>query len=167
MAFIRNAWYVAAWGRDIERTLQRRTILGESVVLYRQEDGTPVALRDLCPHRSMPLSMGQLKGDTVQCGYHGMTFDPAGGCVRAPAQERIPKNARVRSYPLFESMGLVWIWMGDPAHASTDEVVDLPQYHDPDWVVGYVSLKLDAAAGTFRQMVEARIDQEPYALAAE
>ena len=34
-------------------------------------------------------------------------------------------------------MGLVWIWMGDPAHASTDEVVDLSQYHDPDWAVGY------------------------------
>ena len=41
-----------------------RVILGEPIVFYRLEDGTPVALEDRCAHRHLPLSMGKLVGDT-------------------------------------------------------------------------------------------------------
>ena len=137
MTFVRNAWYVASWARDLGRELVRRTVLGDDIVLYRKENGDPAALRDLCPHRSLPLSLGQLEGDTVRCGYHGMTFDCTGACVGVPGQADLPPNARVRSYPVAENMGLVWIWMGDPALADTDGIFDLPQYHDPAWGVGH------------------------------
>ena len=88
--FLRNAWYVAAWDADVTHKLMPVTILGEPVVLYRREDGTPVALEDACPHRKLPLSMGKLIGDQVECGYHGLTFDCEGACVRAPGSPRIP-----------------------------------------------------------------------------
>ncbi len=133
MTFVRNAWYVAAWSRDLGRTLTPRQILGENVVLYRTEDGSPVALRDQCPHRLLPLSMGTLQGDAVQCGYHGMTFDAAGRCIRIPGQERMPAHAEVRSYPVTEQTGLVWIWMGEAERADPEKIFDLPQYHDPAW----------------------------------
>ena len=59
--FIRNAWYVAAWDHEGGRTdLLRRTLLDEPVVLYRQLDGTPVALEDRCCHRGAPLSLGSV-----------------------------------------------------------------------------------------------------------
>jgi vanillate O-demethylase monooxygenase subunit len=137
MAFVRNAWYVAAWSRDLGRTLMRRTILGEDVVLFRKENGEPAALRDLCPHRYLPLSLGKLKGDAIECGYHGMTFDGSGACVGLRVQDTIPPNARVQSYPISENLGLVWIWMGEPAEADPSEIFDLPQYHDPAWGVGH------------------------------
>ena len=73
--FVKNAWYVAAWSKDVGRELLPRTILGQQILLYRCEDGTPVALVDRCPHKLAPLSVGRLKGDYVECGYHGMTFD--------------------------------------------------------------------------------------------
>lgn len=131
--FVWNAWYPAAWSRDISRTLTQRRILGRRLVLYRREAGGVAALDDACPHRLAPLSMGRLKGDAIECGYHGMTFDCSGTCIRIPGQPIIPANARVRAYPIVENMGLAWIWMGDPALADPAKVYDLPQYHDPAW----------------------------------
>jgi phenylpropionate dioxygenase-like ring-hydroxylating dioxygenase large terminal subunit len=131
--YVRNAWYPAAWSRDIGRELISRRILGDDIVLYRTSSGSVAALEDVCPHRFTPLSMGRLKGDTIECGYHGMTFDCRGECVRIPGQAIIPRNAKVRPYPIHENMGLAWIWMGDPALADPATVYDLPQFHDPRW----------------------------------
>lgn len=132
-SFVKNAWYVAAWSREVGRTLLSRTLLGEQVLLYRREDGTPVALVDRCPHKLAPLSLGELKGDHVQCGYHGMTFDCTGTCVRVPGQQNIPPTARVTAFPLIERYGAVWIWMGDPARADAGTIAEVPHYGDPDW----------------------------------
>ena len=131
--FIRNAWYPAAWSRDVGRSLAARRILEEDVVLYRTENGAVAALEDVCPHRLAPLSIGRLKGDLVECGYHGLQFDCSGRCTRIPGQPVIPSSARVRAYPVHENMGLVWIWMGDPALARKEDVYDLPQYHQKGW----------------------------------
>jgi phenylpropionate dioxygenase-like ring-hydroxylating dioxygenase large terminal subunit len=131
--FVKNAWYVAAWRGEVGRQLLSRTILGEQIVLYRREDGIPVALVDRCPHKLAPLSLGELKGDHLQCGYHGMTFDCSGACVRVPGQQNIPPTARVRSFPLVEKCNAVWIWMGDPALADVDSIVDVPHYGDAEW----------------------------------
>ena len=57
---IRNAWYVAARSDEISRALFSRQYLGISTVLFRKEDGTPVALQNRCCHRSFPLSEGKL-----------------------------------------------------------------------------------------------------------
>ena len=131
--FLRNAWYVAAWDEDVTRRLTPVTMLGERIVLYRKADGTPVALEDACPHRMLPLSMGRLTGDDVECGYHGLTFDCSGACVRAPGSARIPAQAMVRRYPIAERYGLVWVWMGDEAAADPDAIVTIDEWNDPAW----------------------------------
>ncbi len=131
--FLRNTWYVAAWSSEIGRELTSLKLLGEDVVFYRTEDGKPVALEDACPHRKLPLSMGNLRGDTVECGYHGLTFDCSGSCVLAPTQGQIPGSARVRSYPVADKWDLLWIWMGDPALANEDEIFEVPNFDDPTW----------------------------------
>jgi vanillate O-demethylase monooxygenase subunit len=137
MGFVRNAWYPAGWSREIDRAPARRTILEENLVLYRTARGEPVALRDLCPHRLLPLSKGALIGDRLRCGYHGLTFDAAGRCVAAPTQRGLPANARVHSYPAREAMGLVWVWMGDPERADEAALYRLPQYGDAAWGVAH------------------------------
>jgi len=53
----------------------------------------------------LPLSLGRLKGDAIECGYHGMIFDGAGKCIRIPGQNVIPRNAVVRAYPTGERLG--------------------------------------------------------------
>jgi len=132
--FLRNCWYVAAWSEEVRRlALMRRILLGEPVVLYRRTDGRAVALEDRCCHRHAPLSTGRLKGDNLECGYHGFTYDPSGACVRIPTQENIPPNARVKSYPVVEKHSLIWIWMGDPAAADPDLIEDFHWLDDPAW----------------------------------
>lgn len=132
--FLRNCWYVAAWSKDIGQKLQPETLLGENIVFYRQTDGTAVALEDACPHRKLPLSHGNLKGDTVECGYHGLTFGRDGGCVAAPTQpDQIPRRARVKSYPVLDRYRFLWIWMGDPELADPDLIFPIDNFDDATW----------------------------------
>jgi phenylpropionate dioxygenase-like ring-hydroxylating dioxygenase large terminal subunit len=131
--FVRNAWYVAARSDAVGPGLHATRLLGDAVVLYRKLDGSVVALEDACPHRKLPLSMGRLKGEHVECGYHGLTFDGAGTCVRAPGNARIPPGARVRSYPAHERYGLVWLWMGPPEHADSAAIIEVPEWGDSAW----------------------------------
>jgi vanillate O-demethylase monooxygenase subunit len=131
--FLRNAWYVAAREQDLAAGLYPARILGEEVVLYRTESGDSVALQDTCPHRKLPLSMGRLMGDQVECGYHGLVFDRMGHCTRAPGASSPPHGARVRTYPVVSRYGFVWIWMGDPNKASSDNLVPVEHWADPAW----------------------------------
>ncbi len=132
-SYVLNTWYPLTWSRNVGRQLSPHRIIGKDVVVYRTEAGKPVAMEDACPHRLLPLSMGKLKGDSIECGYHGLRFDCSGKCTRVPGQDMIPANAVVTTYPVHENMGLLWIWMGEPALADTAKVFDLPQYHDPAW----------------------------------
>ncbi|MFT4268106.1 MAG: aromatic ring-hydroxylating dioxygenase subunit alpha [Xenophilus sp.] len=134
-AYAYNAWYPLAWSRDIGRRLSTRRVLEEDIVAFRTEDGRIAALEDVCPHRLAPLSLGTLRGDAVECGYHGLAFDCGGQCVAAPGMARIPPGAQVRSYPTAQSMGMVWVWMGDPAKADPAQVFRLPEYDDPGYSV--------------------------------
>lgn len=131
--FLRNSWYVAAFAGEVGREPFARTLLNEAVVLFRAEDGSPVALEDRCCHRALPLSMGKVVGDVIQCGYHGLEYDAAGACVKVPGQEAIPPDARVRSYPVTERLGWVWIWMGDPAKADPALIPDWWWAEHPEW----------------------------------
>ncbi len=128
---LRNAWYIAAWGDEIGAEPLARRVCDDPIVLFRDRAGRAAALADRCCHRAAPLSMGSLVEDGLQCGYHGLTFDGAGRCVRIPGQPQIPAEARVRSYPAVEKDQLVWVWMGDPARADATRIVDFPYHNDP------------------------------------
>src|SRR5277367_1252971 len=110
-------WWVAAYSGEVGRELTQRKILDRPIVMYRTMSGEPVALAGLCPHRLYPLVKGHLEGDTLQCGYHGFTYDQTGRCVHVPSQEQVPANFSVRRYPLLERAGLIWIWTGTEAQA--------------------------------------------------
>ncbi|WP_067811612.1 aromatic ring-hydroxylating dioxygenase subunit alpha [Actinomadura kijaniata] len=114
-AFVRNQWYVAAYAREVGREPLGRTLLDEPILLYRTEDGRPVALSDRCVHRRYPLSQApsRLVGDRIQCGYHGFTYGTDGACTYVPGQQRIPRTARLTAYPVVEQDSFVWVWIGD------------------------------------------------------
>ena len=132
-SFPLNAWYVAAWSRDIEHALFPRTICGKKIVLYRTSEGKVAALEDACWHRLVPLSKGRLDGDQVVCGYHGLVFNAAGRCTHMPSQETINPSACVRSFPIVERYSFVWIFMGDPALADPALIPDMHWVDDPAW----------------------------------
>ena len=132
---LRNHWYVAAWSEDVGRAPTARVMLGNTIVLYRTEDGRAVALENRCPHRNLPLSEGNLIGDIVQCAYHGLEFGFDGVCIHVPGQDDIPDWARVKRYPVAEKNRRVFLWMGDPHDADEASVPDYPvRLTDPDWL---------------------------------
>ena len=132
--FVRNAWYVAAWQHEVEPgTAFARTILGMPLVLFRTSDGTPVALEDRCCHRQLPLSMGRVRNDRLECGYHGLVFDASGTCVAVPGQSQIPPGAGVTAYPLAERDRFIWVWMGDRARMDPADIPDFSWLDHPDW----------------------------------
>ncbi len=131
--FMRDCWYVAAWDYELEDGLLARTILGEPVVLFRGEDGAPVALEDRCCHRHLPLSLGDKVEGALRCGYHGLEFGYDGQCVRVPGQSKVPPGAKIQSWPVVERYRWIWIWMGDPDKADPALIPDYHWNDDPDW----------------------------------
>ncbi|WP_125255258.1 aromatic ring-hydroxylating oxygenase subunit alpha [Brevundimonas fluminis] len=132
--FLRDAWYFVDLSREIRPGAQaRRTILGEPVLVGRTRAGQVFAMRDVCPHRAAPLSAGRVVdraedgGETIECPYHGWRFRPDGVCAAIPSlvegDATDPARIRVRSYPVRESQGIVFVWMssdprggGEPDH---------------------------------------------------
>ena len=72
--FVRNAWYIAAWGDEIGDTPLARRICNEPIVLFRDR-GKIHALEDRCPHRGIALSIGELRAGLLTCAYHGVRLD--------------------------------------------------------------------------------------------
>lgn len=110
--FVMDEWYVAAFADEVTRTPLARRILGIPVMMLRRTDGGLMALEDRCAHRSMPLSLGTVEGDTIVCGYHGARFGCDGACQAVPSQSVVPPGARVRAFAIEQRGPLVWIWMG-------------------------------------------------------
>lgn len=120
--FVRDIWYFAAPARDIRPgALTHKVLAGEPVLLGRTRGGQPFAIRDICPHRGVPLSAGRLVGgdgagsETVECPYHGWRFGTDGVCRMIPSlaagQDTDPARIGVPAYPLREVQGNLWIWM--------------------------------------------------------
>jgi phenylpropionate dioxygenase-like ring-hydroxylating dioxygenase large terminal subunit len=114
----RNGWYVAAFVHEIGETLLSRWILNEPVVMYRKANGKAVAVAGRCPHRHFPLGESRRVGDSIQCGYHGITFGADGKCTFVPSQQTVPGVYSIKSYPLVERGLWAWMWPGDPDKAD-------------------------------------------------
>ncbi|HUD94715.1 aromatic ring-hydroxylating dioxygenase subunit alpha [Sphingobium sp.] len=143
MAYLKNAWYVAAWDHEVpEGTMLSRRLLGDPILFFRDEAGLVKALHGVCPHRYAPLARGKLVGDMVQCGYHGLGFGADGACVHNPFGAP-PKNMSLRPYPVVELHSAIWIWMGEADRADPALIPDFG-FNDPEtaWVgKGYLNVK--------------------------
>ncbi|MDT4829674.1 Toluene-4-sulfonate monooxygenase system iron-sulfur subunit TsaM1 [compost metagenome] len=144
--FIRNCWYVAGWDDVLkDQELFACVIANEPIVIYRKADGGLVALQDRCCHRAAPLSIGRREGDHLRCLYHGLRFDESGQCVEIPGQDRIPPQARVRSFPVIERGNYLWVWMGDAEDADPALIPPTVALDDPDWIFRHGYMDYDAS----------------------
>lgn len=122
---LRDLWYFAATSDELKRgQMFRREILGEPVVLGRDEEGRAFALRDICPHRAVPLSAGRVcatdGAQTVECPYHGWRFGTQDGvCKQIPSlvdgQPYEANRIRVRRFPTHEANGIVLAFVSSDA----------------------------------------------------
>lgn len=146
-----NVWCMGAWSGEVAEALLSRRIAGRRLVLFRAADGQAVAMEDRCPHRFAPLSLGVREGDTIACGYHGLTFDRTGACVRNRFSERIPGAARVRAFPVLERDGIVWVWTGEAGRADAGLAPDFSMLGETGMsrtLHGYTLLRANYEYGT-------------------
>jgi phenylpropionate dioxygenase-like ring-hydroxylating dioxygenase large terminal subunit len=124
-------WYPLAWSNEVKpgKTLGVQ-FAGDPIVLVRTKSGTVFALEDRCAHRQVPLNAGVVDGESIRCGYHGWTYDPAGHCVDVPylGRERLPNG--VRAYPCQEAHGLIFVFPGDAELAKERPLPALPSVAD-------------------------------------
>ena len=91
-------------------------IMSEDFTLYRGESGTPYIVDFRCAHRGTQLSLGWVEQDCIRCFYHGWKYDGAGQCVEQPAEdESFAEKIKIRSYPTYEYLGLIFAYLGDEA----------------------------------------------------
>jgi vanillate O-demethylase monooxygenase subunit len=133
--FISNAWYVACTAQEIDDKPLGRRICGHSIVFYRGAEGRVAALEDFCPHRGAPLSLGRVVDGRLVCGYHGLEMGHDGRTVAMPGQ-RVRGFPPIRSFPVVERHGFVWLWPGDPALADEAKLPPLPWADNPAWAYG-------------------------------
>ncbi len=115
---LRRCWQPVARVQDLESGPRRVVLLGEALAVFLTESGRPAVVSDRCAHRGASLSMGEVKGEGIQCPYHGWEWDGGDGtCQRIPSlanQDQIPPRARIPAFPVREEWGLVWTALEEP-----------------------------------------------------
>lgn len=123
-----NHWYVVARSSEVTAQPHGVTLWKQPIVLYRQSNGEICALEDRCPHRFVKLSAGKVKGDGLECAYHGWRFNAEGNCVSIPyltEKQKLPP-CQLRRYPVQEADGFIWIFLGN-------EPEKVPRFQVPEW----------------------------------
>ncbi len=135
--FLTDSWYLGALSDEIKRGQQeRRMILGEPIMLARTRAGEVFALRDICPHRLVPLSEGrQIDTEdepTIQCPYHGWRFGTDGVCRLMPSliedQDFKADRVKVRRYPVHEKAGMIFVYISHDKRFSGEPDVSPPDF---------------------------------------
>ena len=111
------AWWSVALSESVTNVKPFAAVCdGEELVLFRDTTGQVRALKDRCPHRRVPLSLGCIKGDKLQCGYHGWTFDGGtGSCTAIPnlrGEEQVPAHYAAQAHRVTEGNGFVHVCLG-------------------------------------------------------
>ena len=153
-----NFWYPAEWGKDLTDEPMKVRMLGQDFVLFRDSEGVAHCLSNTCIHRGGSLAGGKIKGDCIQCPYHGWQFDGDGACKSMPSlgpDARIPTRARVDAYPTEERYGIVFAFLGDLPESERPPIMEIPEYGEPGWHIQETGSTSD---GDFRRQLDNGLD---------
>src|SRR5581483_7869000 len=153
---LRRYWQPAALSEELPRGSAPLPIrlLGEDLVLFRDEEETPGLLGPHCAHRGADLSYGRLEDGGIRCIYHGWLYDRTGRCLEQPGEpsgstfhERIKQTA----YPCQEVGGVIYTYMGpgEPPPLPPYEFVRIPDDYRANSKVFQDGNYLQANEGNF------------------
>ncbi len=139
-----RGWFMVADALELKDRPLALRFFGQEFALYRGKSGRVVMLDGYCPHMGTHLARnnssyvvqdGQIEGDSIRCPYHAWRFGPDGRCNDIPySKAPIPKAACVKSWPVVESLGAIFVWYDPEGGEPEWEAPSLPQWHDPQWV---------------------------------
>ena len=156
---LKDFWYVACLSTELTSGKPlARTLFGTNVVLFRDEHGRPVALRDRCLHRNARLSAGAVFHGRPGCPYHGWVYDGSGAVVEVPSlgpnqcgevldarghasaglQVRPCDLGRLQRFDTLEQDGLVFVFMGGDSSRARRPAFRVPYWGQPEWTVYFM-----------------------------
>ncbi|MCQ9156958.1 aromatic ring-hydroxylating oxygenase subunit alpha [Acidomonas methanolica] len=128
-----RCWFPVALSREVGAAPLGVTLLDARLVIYRA--GETIVIADhLCPHRGVPLEMGNGDGETIACAYHGFRYGAGGRCVRVPAHPdaAIPSKLHLHTYPVLERYGLIWTCLApDETPDGKPVIPPMPHWDEP------------------------------------
>ena len=128
---IKNHWYPALFSNELgEDEVQGIEIAGEPIAL-RRANGRVYALRDECLHRGVRISARPtcFTKDTISCWYHGFTYDLESGAlcdIIASQEDPLIGKVSLRTYPVEEVNGMIFVFIGDEDYPRQPLECDLP-----------------------------------------
>ncbi|MEQ9369002.1 MAG: aromatic ring-hydroxylating dioxygenase subunit alpha [Coleofasciculus chthonoplastes F3-SA18-01] len=130
-----NHWYVVARSDEVKYKPLGVMLWHENIVLFRDSTGEIHALENRCPHRQVQLSHGQLKGDLLECAYHGWQFKSTGNCVFVPylAENQKLPSCTIRAYPVREKDGFIWLFPGE-RNGDIQQPMGLPEWDHLNYI---------------------------------
>ncbi len=132
-----NFWYPAELSENVSIDPVKCRILGQSLVVFRDSEGTAHCLSNVCVHRCASLANGWVKDSHLVCPYHGWEYNSEGKCTHIPslgrAQQVSMPRARVDSYPTEERYGIVFVFLGDLPESERPPLMEVEEWGNPDW----------------------------------
>jgi phenylpropionate dioxygenase-like ring-hydroxylating dioxygenase large terminal subunit len=135
-----NFWYPACESGELaaDKPLHVK-MLGLDFAVFRDSKGAAHCVSNVCVHRGASLAHGKVKGDCIECPYHGWQFrGDDGSCTKIPSlgkDAKIPARAKIDAYPVQEKYGLVFCFLGDLPEAERPPIMDLPEWGQDGWKI--------------------------------
>ncbi|MBW4622033.1 MAG: Rieske 2Fe-2S domain-containing protein [Cyanosarcina radialis HA8281-LM2] len=131
-----NGWFrVAASDELPSGTVKSLHYFGKNLVLFRTEKGIPHILDAHCPHLGANLAYGgKVKGETIQCPFHGWCFNGEGSCTNIPYANKILPKARMHNWQVKEVNGSIFTYYHAEGKPPDWEIPEFPEYTSQDWV---------------------------------
>ncbi|EKQ69108.1 ring-hydroxylating dioxygenase, large terminal subunit [Leptolyngbyaceae cyanobacterium JSC-12] len=154
-----NCWYVVARASEVTDKPLGVVLWHQDIVLYRDRQNQIHALEDRCPHRFVKLSRGAVVDGELECAYHGWRIGTEGQCTCVPylAENQKLPSSKIRSYPVQELNGFIWLYPGDRTllQAQNIQPMGLPEWDHLNYI-GSISV-IDAKAH-FSYLIENLMD---------
>ena len=149
-----RGWFMIAGSDEVANKPIPLRYFGQELVLYRGESGTPHLVEAYCPHMGAHLAKNttsyivmdgeQVQGESIRCPFHGWRYGPDGKCDDIPYSNFIPKTACLKTFPVVERAGIIWMWH-DPEGLEPE--YELPNFgghwDEPGWVHWKIDLMGD------------------------
>jgi phenylpropionate dioxygenase-like ring-hydroxylating dioxygenase large terminal subunit len=121
-----EGWYWALPSAKLKRGRARAlSFLGREMVIYRGVDGRARAMDAYCPHMGAHLAEGKVEGNSIRCLFHYWKYDETGRCAEIPSQQQTDFVPCIRTFPVEEKYGLIWIWAGSQVRLPVPFVPEL------------------------------------------